>query len=252
MSVAVVTGAGRGLGAELVRQLRSGGYTVIATDITGADRVLDVTSAAACRDLAEEIHPDVWINCAGVLGAGEAAVQPDAVVENVVAVNVLGVMHGTRAAVSVMRQRGSGHVINIGSLASWVPVPGECVYAATKAAVLSFSLGLQAELRAAGFTDIHISVICPDAMLTPMLTDILDDPAIALSFTGLHVTTVTEVARRTLQTLRRPRRVRSVPRWRGAQVRMMGFAPDAALGLAPLFVRLGQRAQRRILAQSGR
>jgi short-subunit dehydrogenase len=250
MSVAVVTGAGRGLGAELVHHLTAAGYTVIATDVSGADRLLDVTSAVACRALAEEVQPDVWINCAGVLGAGNAAVQPDETVENVVAVNVLGVMHGTRAAVSVMRRRGTGHVINIGSLASWVPVPGECVYAATKAAVLSFSLGLQAELRAEGFRDIHISVMCPDAMLTPMLTDVLDDPAIALSFTGLHVTTVTKVAQRTMQILRRPRRVRSIPRWRGAQVRLMGCAPDAALGIVPLFVRLGQRAQRRILAQS--
>ncbi|KWX00786.1 Short-chain dehydrogenase/reductase SDR [Carbonactinospora thermoautotrophica] len=51
----------------------------------------------------------------------------------VVAVNLLGVVHGSRATVEVMRPRGSGHILNVGSLASWVPVPGETIYAATNA-----------------------------------------------------------------------------------------------------------------------
>ena len=250
MPRAVVTGAGRGLGEAIVAQLRAAGYDVTATDIAEAEHYLDVTDAQACRDLARAVQPDVWVNNAGVLGAGDAATQGDDVIESVVSVNLLGVMHGTRAAVKVMRERdggrGSGHVINIGSLASWVPVPGECVYAATKAGVLSFTLGLEGELRAQGVTGVRLSVVCPDGMLTPMITDIIDDPAVAMTFTGLRPTTVDRVAEAVVSLVRRPRRVVSVPRWRGAQVRIIGAIPDVVLRAAPLFTRLGRAQQDRV------
>jgi short-subunit dehydrogenase len=171
-------------------------------------------------------------------------------IESVVAVNLLGVMHGTRAAVEVMRERaggrGRGHVINVGSLASWVPVPGECVYAATKAGVLSFTLGLEGELQAQGVTGIRFTVLCPDGMLTPMITDVIDDPAVAMTFTGLRPVTVEEVAEASVRVLRRPRRVVSVPHWRGAQVRLISAVPDLVLRAAPLFTRLGRAQQDRL------
>lgn len=248
--VAVVTGAGRGLGSVVADRLMAIGFDVVATDVAGTPEILDVTDAAACRELAERVRPDVWVNNAGVLGAGDAATQSDDVIDRVVSVNLLGVVHGTRAAVAVMRERdggrGKGHVINVGSLASWVPVPGEAIYAATKAGVLSYTLGLEGELRAQGVRGIRFTVICPDGMLTPMLTDILDDPAIAMSFTGLRTQDPQDVADAVAASLRRPRRVVSVPRWRGAQVRAIGAVPDLALRAAPLFARLGQRQQSRI------
>ena len=247
---AVVTGAGRGLGAVIADRLHGIGYDVVATDVAGTDVVLDVTDAQACRELAAEVGPDVWVNKAGVLGAGDAATQPDDIVQSVVAVNLLGVIHGTRAAVSVMRDRdggrGRGHIVTIGSLASWVPVPGEAVYAATKAGVLSFTLGLEGELRAQGVKGVRFSVICPDGMLTPMLTDIIDDPAIALSFTGVRTQEPDAVADAVARALRRPRRIVSVPRWRGAQVRAFSSLPDLLLPAAPLFTRLGRAQQDRL------
>src|SRR5204863_193671 len=114
----------------------------IGVDIAGTDRTLDVTDPDACRALADELQPDVWINNAGVLGAGDAATQPDAEIERVVRVNLLGVINGTRAAVGSMKPRGRGQILNVGSLASWTAVPGEAVYAATKAGVLAYSIGL--------------------------------------------------------------------------------------------------------------
>lgn len=256
---AVVTGAGRGLGRQIVSALAVAGYDVVATDVAGAPRYLDVTDADACRALAQEVRPHVWVNCAGVLGAGDAATQPDAEVARIVGVNLLGVIHGTRAAVEVMRRReggrGEGHVVTIGSLASWVPVPGECVYAATKAGALSFTLGLRAELAAQGVDGVRLSVVCPDGMLTPMLTDVMDDPAIALSFSGLRVVEPATVAARVVRLLERPRLVASVPRWRGAQVRLIGAVPDAVLRLAPILDRLGranqQKARRRLAGAGG-
>ncbi len=250
MPRAVVTGAGRGLGAAITEHLRAEGYDVIATDVSGGDQHLDVRDADACRAIARAVQPDVWINNAGVLGAGDAATQSDDLIESVVAVNLLGVIHGTRAAVEVMREadggRGRGHVVNVGSLASWVPVPGECVYAATKAGVLSFTLGLEGELRAQGVTGIRFTVMCPDGMLTPMITDVIDDPAVAMTFTGLRPVTVEEVAEAVARALRKPRRVVSVPHWRGAQVRVIGMVPDVVLRAAPVFRRLGLRQQSRM------
>ena len=250
MPTAIVTGAGRGLGATIAERLRASGYDVVATDVAGCDEYLDVRDADACRALARAVQPDVWVNNAGILGAGDAATQADDTIESVVAVNLLGVMHGTRAAVEVMRERdggrGQGHVVNVGSLASWVPVPGECVYAATKAGVLSFTLGLEAELASQGVTGIRFTVLCPDGMLTPMITDIIDDPAVAMTFTGLRPVTVDEVADAAVRVLRRPRRVVSVPHWRGAQVRIIGAIPDVVLRAAPIFTRLGRAQQDRI------
>ncbi len=256
MPVAVVTGAGRGLGASIAARLSAAGCEVVATDIEGAPHHLDVTDAQACRQVAERVQPDIWVNNAGVLGAGDAATQSDEVLDRVVSVNLLGMMRGTRAAVEVMRTRaggrGRGHVVNVGSLASWVPVPGECVYAATKAGVLSFTLGLEAELRAQGVTGIKFTVICPDGMLTPMITEVIDDPAIAMTFTGLRTVEPDEVAEAVIRTLRRPRRVVSVPRWRGAQVRAIGSIPDVMLRAAPVFARLGRSQQERVRRQAGR
>lgn len=246
---AVVTGAGRGLGAVIVARLQAAGYQVVATDVVGTETPLDVTDATACRDLAARVQPDVWVNNAAVLGPGDAATQPDAVLERVVAVNLLGSVHATRAAVEVMRRRdagrGAGHIITIGSLASWVPVPGEAAYAATKAALLSYTLSLRSELAAQGVVGIRFSVVCPDGMLTPMIAEELDNPAIALSFSGLSLVAPEQVADRVVQLLDRPRLVSSVPHWRGALVRALGAVPDYALGLSPLFDRMGNANRRK-------
>lgn len=247
---AVVTGAAGGLGRVLVERLARAGYDVVPVDIAGTERRLDVTDPAACRELVAEVRPRVWVNNAGVLGAGDAATQPDEVVDRVIDVNLRGVVHATRAAVAGMRGSGGGHVVQIASLASWVPVPGETVYAATKAGVLSFTLGLQAELWAQGVDDVHLSSVCPDGMLTPMLTDVLDQDALALSFSAPRLVTPAQVAEQVVSVLERPRLVVSVPRWRGAQVRLFAGMPDLVIRAAPVFWKQGLRNLEKVRAQT--
>lgn len=244
--IAVVTGAGGGLGAAIVKRLESRGYQALGFDVAGDCRRLDVTDAEACRSVARALRPAVWVNNAGLLGAGDAATQPDCEVEQVVRVNLLGVMNGTRAAVEVMRELGEGRVLNVGSLACWTPVPGEAVYAATKAGVLAFSASLAAELRD---TEVTISVLCPDGMWSPMLHDRLDDPAAALSFTGTRLLQPDEVAAAAIDLLESARFVRTLPRWRGAQTRLIGALPGIGLRGYPVFRRLGLRNQRRFREQ---
>lgn len=258
--IAVVTGAASGLGRQVTLDLRAAGFEVVAVDVQPDPEgrpiePLDIRDASACRDLANRVQPWAWINCAGILGAGDAATQPDDEIERVVAVNLLGTMHATRAAVASMRSgTGEGRVVTIASLGAWVPVPGECVYAATKAGVLSFTLGLRAELAAQGVRGIELSVVCPDGMLTPMISDRIDDPAIALTFSGPRLATVEEVSARVLRLLDQPRAIASVPRWRGAMVRLLGAVPDAGMRALPVFERIGSanQAKARALLQHAR
>ena len=240
---AVVAGAGGGLGAALADRLAARGCTVICADIVGTETALDVTDADACRKLAADTQPDIWINNAGILGAGDAATQPDDEIERVIRVNLLGVINGTRAAVEVMRANGGhGQILNVGSLASWTAVPGEAVYAATKAAVLSFTVGIATELRGSNIT---FSVLCPDGIWSPMLHDRLNDPTAAMSFTGTRLLSAEEVAEAGMKLLDSGRIVASVPPNRGAQARVFGTFPTLALKGAGLFEKLGRRNQKK-------
>src|SRR5699024_4252049 len=127
-------------------------------------------------------HLDVWVNNAGVLPTGPTWEADEGGRRLTLEVNALGTMNGTLAAIDAMRATGGGHVVNMASLAGISAVPGEGVYAASKHAVMGFSLSTLADLRAAKVTDIDISCICPDGVWTPMLHDKLDDPGAALSF----------------------------------------------------------------------
>ena len=76
---------------------------------------------------------------------------------------------------------GSGHIVNIASLASLVPSPGLALYSASKYAVRAFSLAAAEELREHG---VAVTTVCPDAVRTAMLDKQLDYPEAALTFTA--------------------------------------------------------------------
>jgi NAD(P)-dependent dehydrogenase (short-subunit alcohol dehydrogenase family) len=264
---AVVTGAGRGLGRQIGELLAVRGHQVLVTDVdaataqAAADEIglgaralaVDVRHRAqveAARDAIVEQagRLDVWVNNAGVLVTGPPWEQDEATCRLMLEVNALGTINGTVAALAAMRRDGGGHVVNIVSLAGLTAVAGEAVYAASKHAVLGFSLSTVADLKVAGVEDIDISCVCPDGIWTPMLHDKLEDPASALSFSGrlLQPEDVVDAVRRVLD---RPRLVTTVPRWRGLQARLADAIPELGLRAVPLVIAQGRRNQRRLLAE---
>lgn len=272
MAAAVVTGAGSGLGRAIAVELAGRGFVVLATDIDSSaaaetaeaigvgatSMALDVRDEEACRAAATAAVSragslDLWVNNAGVLVTGNSWEQDDAARRTMVDVNAIGTMNGTVAALETMTERGTGHVINVISLAGLVAAPGEVAYSASKHAAMAFTLGTLFDLRRAGFDEIELSAVCPDGIWTPMLEGKLDDPDAAGSFSG-RLLTSRQVATAIGRLTERPRPVLVLPRWRGPILRFIDAYPRLAVKLLPLLMKDARRRQRRYkrLIESGK
>lgn len=192
--VALVTGAGGGIGAAVATALARDGATVAAADTdigavrntvdgltaAGHDAVayqLDVTDAAAveatvARIEAELSRIDVLANVAGVLRTGSAIDMTDEEWSQVFAVNLHGVRHVSRAVTRRMREARSGVVVTVGSNAAAVPRMSMAAYCASKAASTSFTKCLGLELAEYG---VRCNVVAPGSTDTPMLSSMWTD-----------------------------------------------------------------------------
>jgi NAD(P)-dependent dehydrogenase (short-subunit alcohol dehydrogenase family) len=263
VGAALVTGAGRGLGLEIARVLAGHGHTVHVTDVdeaaavAGAEEVgggafgsaLDVRDPGACSAAAAETAErlgslDVWVNNAGVLVTGVTWEHDAETRRNVVDVNAIGTFNGTVAALEVMRPAGRGHIINVVSLAGLVAAPGEALYSASKHAAIAFSIGTLIDLRRTGERGIDVSALCPDGIWTPMISGKLDDPHAAPSFSG-KLMSPADAAQAVGSLLDRPRPVLTVPRWRGALMRLFDLFPRLAVRMVPALMADARRRQRR-------
>lgn len=265
METAVVTGAARGLGRAICDRLAERGLAVVVTDIDagaaqsaaaeigrGATGVaLDVRDPVACRAVAAEAagrgRLAAWVNNAGVSRSERVWDHPDDDVELTVATNLLGVVHGCRAAIEVMRSAGGGRILNVASMSSHVPAPGLAVYGATKQGVLAFSIALQAELRDAGIP-IEVRSVCPDPIDTAMVRAQVEAPEAAILWTARRILPAADVAERATDLLFGGRLYGSVPRSRAAALRLLNISPRLSVLLLPALKRLGERNRRRWLA----
>jgi NAD(P)-dependent dehydrogenase (short-subunit alcohol dehydrogenase family) len=254
--VAVVTGAGRGLGRKIAERLARRGYHVVVTDVDevavqttaaivdGTPLVQDVRDPDSHRDVAREAgrrgRLGIWVNNAGVLGVGEAWRMPDAEVRRLVEVNLLGVIWGCHAAIDAMT---GGALVNIASMSSLVPSPGLAVYSAAKHGVLGYSLSLAGELRRAGRA-ITVSALCPDAIAGEMTRAVAHDEAAGLLFSSSKLLSLDEVADAAVDLAARPRLVRAIPAHRAALAHTLRPFPSLGLALLERLAKLGRRRQR--------
>lgn len=187
--VALVTGAASGIGRALARALtRRGARVVLADrDLPLADEVaariradggdalaieLDVRDAARFHVVAawtrERFGPiDYLFNNAGIGVGGEVAEYDAAAWRDVLDVNLHGVIHGIAAVYPEMIARRRGHVVNTASMAGLLPGPGMVSYTTSKHAVVGLSKALRIEAAPHG---VRVSVLCPGAVRTPILT----------------------------------------------------------------------------------
>jgi len=265
MRIAVVTGAGKGLGKEIAHRLARKGLIVLVTDIDhesarataqeiggGAWAMTqDVRDPESHRAVAREASARgslaLWVNNAGVLYTGDVWEHDDDVVRQMTEVNVLGTFWGARAAVDAMRAEG-GHLINIASLSAVTPVPGLAVYGATKQAVLGFSISLAGDLDRAG-VPIHVSAVCPHAINTDMVQQVADLRGADIAFVGTGLLTVEEVAKVVVDLVDEPKLVVSVPRTMAALAHAMRPFPAASLRVLKPLLRVGEWRRRRTIGK---
>jgi NAD(P)-dependent dehydrogenase (short-subunit alcohol dehydrogenase family) len=180
-NVAVITGGGSGIGRGLARAFAEAGMRVavadieadsaaaVAKEVDGLPFAVDVSSLESVQRLAEDVYAamgrvDVLCNNAGVGLAGPTEALTAADWRWVFSVNVDGVVHGLLAFLPRIRAQGTpAHIVNTGSLAGLLGLPGAAPYCASKAAVVVISESLRAEL---GNEGIGVTVICPASVRT--------------------------------------------------------------------------------------
>lgn len=260
--IAVVTGGAGGIGRAIAVRLVARDYGVVLTDLDGDAVTRVATEVGALTGLTHDVRsPDshrevaaeaarhgrlvAWFNNAGVAVDGPLTALSDDQVRTQVEVNLLGVLWGTRAAVEALGPAG-GDIVNTASLSAHGPVPGLAVYAATKAAVVSLTTSVAAELPAA----VRLHALCPDGVDTRMVADM--DPAgtaKALVHSGGRLLTADEAADAAVSLLGRRRIVKTVPVWRGALSRTTALAPSVASHALGTFTRLGRTVMERRAAR---
>jgi len=185
--VAVVTGAGGGIGSAIVAELAAGGASVAAWDLDGdsakratdgldgaLDVEADVTSRAsveaALAETERRLGPvSILVNNAGIDQIERFLESSEPTWERIVAVNFLGTVRCCHVVVPGMVQRGRGAVVCIGSDAGRVGSSGEVVYSGTKGGVIAFAKALAREVAASGVT---VNVVCPGPTDTPLLDQV--------------------------------------------------------------------------------
>lgn len=196
----LITGAGSGMGRELALALLKKDAHIAAVDINektlketlslAGDKgknvsihVANLADKAAVEALPEQVlakhkHIDVIINNAGIIQPFVKVKDLDySAIERVMNVNFYGTLYMVKAFLPHLLKRPEAYIANVSSMGGFLPVPGQSIYGASKAAVKLMTEGLYAELHD---TNIHVSVIYPGAIAT----NITDNSGVKASHTA--------------------------------------------------------------------
>jgi 3-oxoacyl-[acyl-carrier protein] reductase len=187
--VAVITGAGSGIGRETARVLAQAGASVVVCDIQDAGlqetvafaEALGVKAIASRTDVSRRVEVDalaakalqllgridVWVNCAGVMIKTPLLEADEESVDRGIATNLKGVYWGCIAAGRAMREIGGGAIVNVSSGGGESAVPELSIYCLTKAAVNMVTRCAAKELGPFG---IRVNTVAPGWIDTPMVT----------------------------------------------------------------------------------
>ncbi|MEW6158347.1 MAG: glucose 1-dehydrogenase [Verrucomicrobiota bacterium] len=187
--VALVTGAGSGIGAAIAQAFAEAGAFVFVTDRdvpAGAQTVeriaalgykaqclsLDVSDEAACREVAARVietqhRLDILVNNAGIGHVGTLLQTEGTDLDRLYGVNVRGVFNVTKAFLPSMLERSSGNIINLASIGGVVGIRDRLAYCATKFAVVGITKCMALDHAAQG---IRVNCICPGRVETPFVS----------------------------------------------------------------------------------
>jgi NAD(P)-dependent dehydrogenase (short-subunit alcohol dehydrogenase family) len=159
---AIVTGASSGIGEAIARALENAGYKVYGTSRTNAEfHTLDVRDEVNCIQLVEQVikeagSVDVLVNNAGYALLGAVADTELKDIQDNLNTNFFGALRMTKAVLPYMLAAKTGRIVNVSSIAGFMPVPYMASYAASKHALEGYSESLDHEVRLRGIRSILI------------------------------------------------------------------------------------------------
>jgi NAD(P)-dependent dehydrogenase (short-subunit alcohol dehydrogenase family) len=230
--VVVVTGGGRGIGRALCRALSHEGARIAigdvdaaaaeeaAAELGGLGLRVDVTDRPGFTAFLDEVERrlgpiDVIVNNAGIMPVARLEDEDERSITRQLEINLHAVIHGTREAVRRMRPRGSGHIVNIASIAGRSGVSHLSTYCATKHGVVGLSEAMRSELRGSG---IEISVVMPGLVSTELTAG-------TKPYRGFKLQTPEQVADAIVSALKAPRFEVYVPASLGPSTKFVALLP---------------------------
>jgi 2-hydroxycyclohexanecarboxyl-CoA dehydrogenase len=187
--IAIVTGAGQGIGRGIATKLAAEGATVVVTDINedtaketaatigGVGIRTDVTSRESVEAMVEQVmrqfgRIDVLVNNAGWDKSGPFVDSDPADWDRIIAINLYGVLHTSKAVLPIMAAQGAGSVVNLASDAGRVGSSGEAVYSAAKGGVIAFT---KATAREMARHQVNANCVCPGPTDTALFASVGGD-----------------------------------------------------------------------------